>query len=89
MAKTKINTFESILLVVGVSAAWLGFHLINQVYNLEPGVLSWQMIIAIFNWLTLIVLFISLSIAVDTSKKQLEEIKKLVEELKHTRRKLI
>ena len=88
MPAPKISTFETILLVVGISAAALGFHLINQAYEVEKEI-SWLMVIAIFNWLTLLVLFISLSITVDTSKKQLEEIKKISEELKHTRRKTL
>jgi hypothetical protein len=40
--------------------------------------LSWLMVIAIFNWLMLLVLFILLSITVDVSKKQLGEIKNIV-----------
>jgi len=36
------------------------------------------MLIAIFTWLMLFVLLISLSVAVDVSKKQLVEMKKMV-----------
>jgi len=75
---SKVSTFEVILLIVGVAAAILGFHLINQVYSVEKEI-SWFMVIAIFNWLMLLVLFISLSLAVDVSKKQLEETKRLIE----------
>lgn len=85
---SKISGFEVVLLIVGIAAAILGFHLINQAYSIEKEV-SWLMVIAIFNWLMLLVLFISLSLAVDTSKKQLEEIKKITEELKHRRRKIL
>ena len=36
------------------------------------------MVIAIFTWLNLLVLFISLSLAVDVSKKQLAELRNIV-----------
>ena len=76
MTETKISAFEVILLIVGVSVAFLGFHLINQAYIVEKEI-TWMTIIAIFNWLTLLVLFILLSLTVDTSRKQLAELKNL------------
>ena len=72
-----MSIFDIVLLVVGVSAAVLGFQLINQAYKVENGQLSWLMIIAIFNWLTLLVMFILLSVMVDVSKKELAQIKNL------------
>ncbi|MBI2208063.1 hypothetical protein HYU50_01055 [Candidatus Woesearchaeota archaeon] len=74
---SRISVFEMVLLIVDIAAAVLGFQLINQVYSMENGV-SWFMIIAIFSWLTLLVLFISLSLVVDVSKKQLEEIRRII-----------
>ena len=68
MLGTKISVFEIFLLIVGITASFLGFQLINQLYVRE-GALSWLMVIAIFNWLMLLVLFVSLSLAVDVSKK--------------------
>ena len=44
------------------------------------------MVIAIFSWLTLLVLFISLSISVEVAKKQLEETKKMIEILEKKRK---
>ena len=61
MQDVRMNTFEVVLLIVGLGAAILGFQLINQVYRIENGQISWLMIIAIFNWLTLLVMFILLS----------------------------
>lgn len=78
MADKKFNVFEIVLLVVGIGAGVLGFQLINQVYKAESGELSWLMVIAIFNWLTLLVLFILLSLMVDVSKKELNEIKTMI-----------
>ena len=73
-----MNVFEIVLLIVGIGAAILGFQLINQVYKMESGQLSWLMIIAIFNWLTLLILFILLSLMVDVSKKELREIRTMI-----------
>ena len=78
MPDTKMNVFEIVLLVVGIAAAILGFQLINQVYQAQNGELSWLMIIAIFNWLTLLVMFILLSLMVDVSKRELNEIKTMI-----------
>ena len=78
MPDTKMNVFEIVLLVVGLGAAILGFQLINHVYKGEGYQLSWLMVIAIFNWLTLLVLFILLSLMVDVSKKELKEIKTMI-----------
>ena len=77
MEKTKISTFEVVLLLVGIITAVLGFKLINQVYS-EVGNISWLMLISIFSWLTLLVLFISLSLNVDISKKQLAKMELIV-----------
>lgn len=81
----RISAFEIVLLVVGIAAAILGFLFINQVFS-EEGKITWLMVIAVFNWLTLLVLFISLSLAVDISKKQLEEIKNLTESIQSSKR---
>ena len=78
MTESKISTFDIVLLVVGISAVILGFQLINKAYQLDQGQLSWLMIIAIFNWLTMLILFILLSVMVDVSKKELNEIKTLI-----------
>ena len=77
MPETKMNIFELTLLIVGLGAGILGFQLINQVYRSE-GQLSRLMIIAIFSWLTLLVMFILLSLMVDVSKKELTEIKAMI-----------
>lgn len=75
----KVDIFEIILLIVGIGVSILGFQFIGKVFELENGQLSWQMLMAIFNWLTLLVLFILLSLVVDSSKKTLEQMRALVE----------
>lgn len=79
MQESRMNIFEIILLIVGVVAAFLGFKLINELYRINNSQISWLMVIAIFSWLTLMVLLILLSLMVDASKKELSEIKKLIE----------
>jgi len=79
MAEIKVNLFDIVLLIVGIAAAILGFQLINRVYSAESGQLSWLMITSIFSWLTLLVLFILLSVMVDVSKKELNQLKELTE----------
>lgn len=86
MHNRKFNVFEIVLLAVGLGAGVLGFQLINQAYRIE-GQLSWLMVIAIFNWLTLLVLFILLSLMVDVSKKELSEIRQLINLLAQNRKK--
>ena len=78
MIKDRMSVFEVVLLIVGVAAAFLGFHLINQAYKAESGQISWMMITAIFSWLTLLVMFILLSLMVEVSKRELSEIKTLI-----------
>ena len=78
MEESKFSIFDVVLLIVGIGAAFLVFQLINQAYTAEKGQISWLMIIAIFNWLTLLVMFILLSVMVDVSKKELREIKALI-----------
>ena len=75
----KVDIFEIILLTVGIGVSILGFKFIGKVFELDNGQLSWQMLMAIFNWLTLLVLFIVLSLIVDNSKKSLELMKMLVD----------
>lgn len=78
MANSQMSVFDVVLLVVGIGASILGFQLINQVYISENGRLSWLMIIAIFNWLTLLIMFILLSLIVDMSKKELSEVRTMI-----------
>jgi len=84
MTETKISVFEVIVLIVGIAAAFLGFQLINQVYNVEKQI-SWSMVSAIFILLMLLVLFILLSIGVDISKKQLAKTEIIIYLLNRTK----
>jgi len=74
---TKFTFFEGILLGVGLLASALGFHLINQLFIYE-GSISWLMVVSIFNWLILLVLFVLLSLIVDLSRRELNQLEKIV-----------
>ena len=77
----RISTFELMILILGLAVAILGFVLINKQYSNE-GERSWLLIMTIFLWLILLILFIQLSIQVDLSRKQLEEIRVMNELLR-------
>ena len=87
MQERKLNVFEIVLLIVGIGAAFLGFQLINQVYKNDGYRISWLMIISIFSWLTLMVMFILMSLMVDVSKRELSEIRTMIEVLAQNKRK--
>ena len=78
MLSSKMNIFEIVLLIVGIGVGILGFQLINKAYTAQDNQLSWLMIIAIFNWLTLLVMFILLSLMVDVAKRELNETKTMI-----------
>ena len=79
--RTEISTFEIMVLIVGVAAVILGFNLINRVY-ITDYVMGWPMVISIFTWLILLVLFILLSINVDSTKQTLKEITEIKDVIK-------
>lgn len=79
--RVEISTFEIMVLVVGCAAVILGFNLINRVY-ITDYVMGWPMVISIFTWLILLVLFILLSINVDSTKQTLKEITEIKDVIK-------
>ena len=86
--RADISTFELMVLIVGCAAVILGFNLINRVY-ITDYVMGWPMIISIFTWLILLVLFILLSINVDSTRntlKEITEIKDIVKKLAKKRK---
>jgi len=79
--RAEINTFELMVLIVGCAAVVLGFNLINRIY-ITDYVMGWPMVISIFTWLIMLVLFILLSINVDSTKQTLKEITEIKNILK-------
>jgi hypothetical protein len=86
--KSEISIFELMVLIVGCAAVILGFNLINRVY-ITDYVMGWPMVISVFTWLIMLVLFILLSINVDSAKqtlKEITEIKDIVKKLDRKRK---
>lgn len=84
--KVEISAFEIMVLIVGCAAVLLGFNLINRVY-ITDYVMGWPMVISIFTWLILLVLFILLSINVDSTRSTLREITEIKNILKKVTKK--
>jgi type VI protein secretion system component VasK len=66
----RINFFEVVLLIVGISVGLIGFFMINNLYQLEQE-LSWGLFSAIFLWLILIIMIV-LAAAMEDVKEELE-----------------
>jgi len=84
----EISTFELMVLIVGCAAVILGFNLINKVY-ITDYTMGWPMVTSIFTWLILLVLFILLSINVDSTRntlKEITEIKNIINNLTKKRK---
>ena len=84
--RAEISTFELMVLIVGCAAILLGFNLINRVYITDQN-MGWPMVISIFTWLIMLVLFILLSINVESSKQTLKEITEIKNILKKVAKK--
>lgn len=67
----KLNTFQIVPLLIGLGATFFGFKLIKEVYLINNSQISWLFVLAIFNWLSLVVLLVFLSLLLDSSKKEL------------------
>jgi len=71
----KRSPFEVLLVIVAIAFSLLGFQLINTLY-IQSGSINWMMVLAIFAWLTLLLLFVILGFISENSRKLLDEIKK-------------
>ncbi len=93
MVKFKtINTFEKIILVVGIMVLITGFYLIGKMIGVEP-VISWPLIQSIALWSLLILMLIltdsnesikeELKVVIDAHRKETQQLKKIsAEQLK-------
>ncbi|MDP6548177.1 MAG: hypothetical protein QF917_04445 [Candidatus Woesearchaeota archaeon] len=79
----KTSSFEKMLLIVGMLLLVIGYMLINKVYIVEGGQLSWGFLQTIFLWLLMVIFIILLAIGEDIKEgillQQLDEIKSLKE----------
>jgi uncharacterized membrane protein len=77
----RLNFFEKMLLLVGISVTVIGFYYINKIYTGE-GHISWALLQAAFLWLLLLFMII-LTDSNESIKEELKEvIQKHVEETK-------
>jgi len=90
----KFVIFRLMLLLVSLTVTYFGFKFINSIYQ-QDGQYTWLMIISIFQWLTLLIIFVQLALKVEShpdlisevrrlthlSALQVEEIRKLREEI--------
>jgi hypothetical protein len=70
----RLNFFEKMLLIVGMSVTILGFYFINRIYTGE-GHLSWALLQAAFLWLLLLFMII----LTDSNESIKEELKDVIE----------
>jgi len=70
----RLNFFEKMLLLVGISVTIIGFYYINQVYTGE-GHLSWALLQAAFMWLLLLFMIIN----TDSNESIKEELKEVIQ----------
>ncbi len=68
----KVTFFEKAVLIIGLATIAVGFYLIQQVFRIDQK-LSWLMLIAIFSWLSLLILIIISSLNADV-KEELSDV---------------
>jgi hypothetical protein len=64
----KVTFFEKIILVIGLATIAVGFFFIQKVFQVDQQ-LSWLMLIAIFSWLSLLLLIIISSLNADVKEE--------------------
>lgn len=75
----KITFFEKAVLVIGLCTIIVGFFFIEKVFRVDRN-LSWLMLIAIFSWLSLLILIILSSLNADVKEELSAVIKENAEE---------
>jgi len=68
MIHRKINMFEKLLLLTGLAIGVVGFMFINFLFQADGNLMSWNMLITIFIWLTLI--FIVILCAIQENQRE-------------------
>jgi hypothetical protein len=77
----KLNFFELVLLLVGISVGIVGFMMINNQYQVE-GMITWDLFQTVFLWLLLIVILILAATMEDVKEELAIVIKEHIEETK-------
>jgi uncharacterized membrane-anchored protein YitT (DUF2179 family) len=81
MGKRGINVFEIFLLFAGLAIAIAGFFFISCMYK-NTGYFGWDMLIAIFLWLCLIIMIVIAALLEDVKQELAVIIREHVEETK-------
>lgn len=68
----RYDVVEIIILIVGIIIGFAGFLMINTLYK-KDGTLSWEMILAVFAWLTVFGIIILCSLIYYNLRVHLEE----------------
>jgi hypothetical protein len=77
----KLNFFELVLLLVGISVGVVGFLIINKQYQMDPTI-SWDLYQTVFLWLLLIVMLILAATMEDVKEELAVVIREHIEETK-------
>lgn len=84
-----LSFFEKLLIAVGLGVAVFGFFLIRQAASVSTEGINWLMIVAIFSWMTVLVLFVVSGLNADVKDElgaiiheQIEETR-LLKEISH------
>ena len=78
-ALKRITFFEKATLVTGLATIAAGFYLIQLLYSTDKK-LSWLMLIAVLNWLSLLILIIIASLNADVKEELAQVIKEHTDE---------
>ena len=80
--RRRTSIFEKLLLVVGLAVLIVGYLMVNKVFQMEGGTLSWGFLQTVFLWLLIVIFIILLAIGEDIKEglmveqtEQLTEIK--------------
>ncbi len=89
--RVRTDTFQKVLLVVGFSVLILGYFMINNMFQAEGRIISWEFLQTTFLWLLMVIFIIFLSISEDMKtsmiQEQTDEIKLLREVLTKKKKK--
>ena len=73
----RLNLFESVLLIVWLLMAFMGYRMINELYKADQGQISWEMLISVFTWLSLLVLLILAGLMIDSRNQGQKKVERI------------
>ena len=83
--RRKTSIFEKLLLVVGLAVLIIGYFMVNKLFQLEGGKVSWGLLQTVFLWLLIVIFIILLAIGEDIKEglllEQTEQLRAIKEAL--------